>query len=178
MTEDLVLLRTAELSGTLERRLQALMDAAFDGDFAEEDWEHALGGWHSIAMLDGEPIAHASVVAREIDVGDRTWRTGYVEAVATAPEAQGRGHGTRVMDLIGSVIRERFEFGGLATGEHHFYERLGWERWRGPTYVIDGEDRRRTTADDDAIMVLRFGPSAEVALTDPITCRARSGDDW
>jgi aminoglycoside 2'-N-acetyltransferase I len=75
-------------------------------------------------------------------------------------------------------VRESFELGGLSTAHHHFYERLGWERWQGPTYVRDGDDVIRTEEEDDGVMVLRFGPSATIDLTAPITCEARPGDDW
>ena len=46
---------------------------------------------------DGVVVAHASVVPRALDVDGLPFRTGYVEAVATAPEVQGRGLGTAVM---------------------------------------------------------------------------------
>ena len=50
--------------------------------------------------IDGQIVAHAAVVEREIHIGDRTLRTGYVEAVATAPRPSrapvtGRGSWTR-----------------------------------------------------------------------------------
>lgn len=175
---ELTVLRTSDLPHALERQLRSLMDVAFDGEFTDQDWEHGLGGWHAIVHVDGQPVAHASVALRVLDVGERSFQTGYVESVATAPEVQGAGHGSRVMAAIGDVLRDHFEFGALSTGAHGFYERLGWERWQGPTYVLHDGERVRTPDEDWGIMVLRFGTSAEVALTDPIACRSRSGDDW
>ena len=58
-------------------------------------------------------------------------------------------------------LPRHFELGALATGRWSFYERLGWERWRGPTFARDGDEVIRTEDDDDAVMVLRFGPSAD-----------------
>jgi hypothetical protein len=75
-------------------------------------------------------------------------------------------------------VRRDFEMGALATGEHDFYARLGWEPWRGFTYVRRGDELRRSPEEDDAIMVLRFGSSADVDLTAAIACPARRGDDW
>ncbi len=66
--------------------IRSLMDAAFDGDFGEDDWTHALGGTHFlIEDDDGALLAHASVVARTIRIGDLVLRSGYLEAVATRP---------------------------------------------------------------------------------------------
>jgi hypothetical protein len=41
-----------------------------------------------------------------------------------------------------------------------------------------GDDLVRTPDEDAGIMVLRFGPSAGVDLAAPISCEARTGDDW
>ena len=78
--------------------------------------------------------------------------------------------------LLGSAIRH---LGALSTGAHAFYGRLGWERWRGPTYVrTSGGAIERTEDEDDGVMVLRFGPSADLDLTLPICCEDRPGDAW
>lgn len=158
--------------------VRRLLEQAFAGDFSPDDWEHALGGWHVMAMVDGEVLAHAAVVARVLEVGGRTHRAGYVEAVVTAPERQREALGSAVMTEVGKLLRREFELGALATGRHAFYERLGWERWQGLTFVRRGDDSIRTEDDDDAVMVLRLGPSAGLDLTAPISCEARSGDHW
>ena len=124
-------------------------------------------------------VAHASVVPRDLVAGDRPFAAGYVEAVATLPSEQGTGLGSRVMTELGRVLRERHTLGALSTGAHAFYGRLGWERWRGPTYVrTSGGTLTRTEDEDDGIMVLRFGPSADLDLTLPICCDDRPGDAW
>ncbi len=172
------MLRTADLTDDLEVALRRLLLDAFADDFSDDDWDHALGGEHVIVAVGGRPVAHASVVPRVLELGERRVRTGYVEAVGTAAVAQGRGFGRRVMAEIEALVRREFEMGGLATGEHEFYARLGWERWRGPTSVRRGDRLVRSPEEDDAIMVLRFGPSADVDLDGPIACTARRGDDW
>ena len=92
------LARTDSLSATELAALRAMIDAAFGGDrdepFDDDDWQHALGGVHVIAELDGRVVAHASVVPRILHVGGRPLRTGYVEAVGVHPSAQRRGLGT------------------------------------------------------------------------------------
>ena len=104
---------------------------------------------------------------------------GYVEAVAVLPARQGTGLGTAVMRALGEVIAREFELGALSTGEWHFYERLGWERWRGPTWVRHPDGRlERSPADDDSLMILRTPRTPALDLFATLTCDARPGDAW
>ena len=169
---------TADAVPHLLTRVRALLEDAFGADYAEEDWQNALGGWHVVVVEHDRVVAHASVVPRTIEVGDRAFRTGYVESVATAPDRERLGLGSRAMTVITDIVRDEFELGALSTGRHDFYARLGWERWQGPTYVRDGANRTRTEEDDDGLMVLRFGAQEHLDLTAPITCESRPGDDW
>jgi aminoglycoside 2'-N-acetyltransferase I len=169
---------TDEASPDLLARIHALMLEAFGGDFAEEDWEHALGGVH-VAVLDEEVVlAHAGVVSRSLEVAGRPFRTGYLEAVATTPSNQGAGLGSLAVGEASAVVRRGFEMGGLSTGSPAFFARLGWERWSGPTLVRRGGELVRTPEEDAGVMVLRFGASGSVDLSAPISCEARRGDDW
>ena len=159
--------------------IRALLDAAFGGDFSDDDWAHALGGTHAFVEADGAVVAHASVVPRVLDIGHYRVRTGYVEAVAVLPAMQGAGLGTAVMRALGEVIEREFELGALSTGEWHFYQRLGWERWRGPTWVRHPHGRlERSPGDDDSLMILRTPASPPIDLFAPLTCEARTGDAW
>lgn len=164
-------------AGALER-VRRLVDESFDGDFSDADWDHALGGWHVLVTEGGNAIAHAAVVPRTIEFGQRPFHAGYMEAVVTAPSNQRAGIGSMVTTEAVTVVRREFDVGVLSTDRHSFYERLGWERWCGPTFVHRDGQRVRTQDEDDGIMVLRFGPSIDVELTDRIVCESRSGDDW
>ncbi|HEV8699253.1 MAG TPA: GNAT family N-acetyltransferase [Candidatus Limnocylindrales bacterium] len=157
--------------------LWAAFPAGEDG-FTEDDWQHAVGGTHFVLELGGEIVAHASVVEREMHVDGRPLRTGYVEAVATAPDRQGRGLGSIVMQDVTAFIRERFELGALGTGSYGFYERLGWLTWRGPTSVRTAEGPRRTPDEDGYVMVLPTPSSPPLDPTVPISCDWRPGDVW
>ena len=75
---------TSEADPEVLARVRELLDDAFD-DYADTDWQNALGGRHVVVTEHDTVVAHASVVPRRIDVGERTVRTGYVESVATAP---------------------------------------------------------------------------------------------
>ena len=172
------MLATGDVPEALLAEIRLLVDAAFAGRFSDDDWAHGLGGRHGIVTEHGSPVAHASVVPRVLEVAGRPLRVGYVEAVATAPDRQGAGLGSRAMAAIGALVREEYEMGALCTSAAGFYTRLGWERWQGPTYVRDGARTVRTADEDDGIMVLRFGASAAVDLSSSISCEARAGDDW
>jgi aminoglycoside 2'-N-acetyltransferase I len=172
---------THELTAPETRAIRELLWAAFpsgDEAFTEDDWQHAIGGLHFALELDGEIVAHASVVQRELHVGGRPVRTGYVEAVATHPDRQGRGLGTRVMREVTSYIQERFGLGALGTGSHGFYERLGWLTWRGPTSVRTDDGTHRTPGEDGYILVLPTPSSPSLDLTVAISCEWRPGDVW
>ena len=170
-----------ELSAEELGAIRETVWSAFADDpeaFTEEDWAHALGGVHFILEEGGTVAAHASVVERELHVGDHQLRTGYVEAVATRPEAQGRGLGSAVMRAVGEYIDGAFPLGALDTGVQAFYERIGWLTWKGPTFVRTDSGLVRT-ADDDGNVMVRLTPSSpQLDLSAPISCEWRAGDVW
>ncbi|MDQ3406801.1 MAG: GNAT family N-acetyltransferase [Chloroflexota bacterium] len=162
--------------------IRRLLVEAFGTDegerFEEDDWRHAIGGMHFVAEVEGEIVAHASVVEREIHVDGHPLRTGYVEAVTTAPRHQGNGLGTELMRDVGSYIRGRFQLGVLGTGSHGFYERLGWRTWRGPSSVRTTDGLRATPDDEGYILVLPTSSSPALDLDAPLSCEWRAGDVW
>jgi aminoglycoside 2'-N-acetyltransferase I len=162
--------------------IRALLWAAFgdkpDEAMTEDDWQHALSGTHFLLELDAEIVAYASVAERKLEVGTRHLRTGYVEAVATAVPHQRRGLGCLLMAAVNAYIREGFELGALGTGRHHFYERLGWITWKGPTLVRTPEGPRRTPDEDGYVLVLFTPASPEFDQAASISCDWRSGDAW
>jgi len=159
-------------------QIRQLCDLAFNGEFGHDDWAHALGGQHVVARLEGTVIGHTAVVTRRITIDGAPFNSGYVEAVATHPDAQASGVGTAVMTAVNDIVRQWFDLGVLSTSAHHFYERLGWERWQGPTSVRRSHGIVRTEDEDDGIMVLVVGPGRAVATTGEIMCEERTGDDW
>ena len=162
--------------------IRALLLGAFEDDehggFTEDDWQHSIGGTHFVAEEEGRIVGHASVVERDIHVGGRSLRTGYVEAVAADPAQQRRGIGTALMGHVNEHIRARYELGALGTGSQAFYERLGWEIWRGPSSVRTDHDDEPTADEDGYILVLRTHSTLELDLDAPISCEWRPGDVW
>jgi aminoglycoside 2'-N-acetyltransferase I len=177
------ILPTDALSGAEASEIRALLDAAFGSDpeerFTDDDWEHAIGGVHVVADVGARVVAHASVVERELHVAGLPLRTGYVEAVAVEPARQGQGIGTLVIGHVNRIVVDRgFAIGALGTGSQHFYERLGWETWRGPSSVRTADGEQPTPDDDGYIMVLRTPASPPLELDAPISCDWRIGDAW
>ena len=169
---------SASAPDRLVAEVRALLGSAFAGDFTEADWQHTVGGWHVLAEEDGRIVAHAAVVGRLLHVGDRAVPCGYVEGVATAPDRQRQGLGSRVMSEVAGIIGDGYELGALSTGSTGFYGRLGWELWRGPTFVRHGTGLVRTEDEDGGVMVLRSARTADLDLGAPIACERRPGDDW
>jgi aminoglycoside 2'-N-acetyltransferase I len=175
---DIVVTRDEHTPTRLLDACHALVVEAFGRRFTDADWLHATGGWRVIALAGDHPVGHAAVVPRRLQVGEQDLASGYVEAMATAAQRQGRGVGSALLTAVNEIVRNEYALGALSTGRHSFYERLGWQRWRGASYVRDGVGVVRTADEDDGLMVLRFGPSAHLDLTASITCDARPGDDW
>jgi aminoglycoside 2'-N-acetyltransferase I len=170
-----------ELSQDEVAVIREMLRASFGDDpdeaFTDEDWDHAVGGLHFILEEDGSVAAHASVVERELHTSGHRLAAGYVEAVATRPDLQGRGHGSTVMREVGEYIDRTFQLGALG-GDPAFYQRMGWVVWGGPTFVRT-ESGLIPTPEEDGFVLVRLTPtSPELDLAAPISCDWRPGDVW
>jgi aminoglycoside 2'-N-acetyltransferase I len=172
--------RTDDLTPTDLGSMRALFAAAWSHDaYTADDWDNLSGGLHFVVELEGRLASHAAVVERELWTGPHRLRTGYVEAVATRPELQRRGLATRAMRAANEHIAATYALGGLDSGSPGFYERLGWERWRGPTFVRTDRGEERTEQEDGSVMILRTPETpADLDLDAPISCEWRPGDVW
>lgn len=178
-TTRVIVAASTELDAAVTRALRTMLGQAFDGDFTDDDWAHALGGLHAYVVGgDGVPVSHAAVVRRRIVCGTHVLRAGYVEAVATAPAWQRHGHGASVMRAIAGHIEAAYDIGALSTGELGFYAPLGWELWRGQTWVDAPAGRERTADDDGGLMILRTSRTPPLDLDADIVADWRTGDVW
>jgi aminoglycoside 2'-N-acetyltransferase I len=175
---ELRIVTTDELSEPDLEVLRGLMLAAFEDEFSEEDWANTLGGRHAIVTEEGIVVAHAALVERTLVARERALRAGYVEGVATASDRRRQGHGATAMRALHALIADEYDVGGLSTGAHRFYERLGWEHWQGSTFVDAPTGRQATPDDDDGVMVLRTARSVDLDLTTDLVCDWRPGDVW
>jgi len=184
MSADRRVLRSAhtdQLAPETLAELTRLCEAAFEESF-EHAWDAVGPGVHVIAEVDRRIVAHAMIVDRRLYVGgemDVAIDTGYVEHVATLPSEQRHGHASAVMREVNRILGEEYALGALATGSSAFYERLGWDTWRGPTSVRmpDGE-RVRSASDDGGVMVLRTPRTPRLSGEEPIAVDWRAGEPW
>jgi aminoglycoside 2'-N-acetyltransferase I len=169
---------TAELDADKLKAIRALLDAAFEGDFTDTDWDHTLGGMHALVWEDGELIAHGAVVQRRLLHAGRALRTGYVEGVAVHADRRGRGHGAAVMTALEHVVRGAYDLGALAAaqGVAGFYTARGWQQWQGRTAVLSPSGIERTAADDGTTYVLPVAGTPDP--TGILVCDWRDGDVW
>lgn len=176
--ENVLIRHTAELEDATLAAARALCDAVFGSDFAETDWEHALGGVHALRWEGERLVAHASLVARRLLHGGRSLRTGYVETVAVAADHRRRGHGAAVMAALHPYLDRAYALGALGASDEGaaLYLALGWSRWTGSTAVLS-PDGIRATPDDDGGVFVR---PATVPLDpeQPLICDWCDGDVW
>ncbi len=182
MSGSIRIAQTEELLPADIAAVSALCEAAFAEPWSDA-WERVGPGLHVIAEEGGRPVAHAMVVDRRLYLGhepDLALDAGYVEWVAAHPAVRSKGHGTRVMREIGRIIEDEYALGTLATSSNRFYERLGWETWRGPTSVrmLDGL-QVRSAHEDGHVMILRTPRSpADLDPAGPIAVDWRAGESW
>ena len=174
--------QTDELDPATFAAIDELCETAFEESFAAA-WESIGAGIHAFLEDEGRVVAHAMIVDRPLYLGhepDIALDAGYVEAVATLPAFQGHGHATRVMGHIGSLIADEYRIGALSTGSNAFYERLGWETWRGPLYVLMPDGQRIRAADEDGgAMILRTPRTPpDLDLNGPAAVDWRPEESW
>jgi aminoglycoside 2'-N-acetyltransferase I len=169
---------TSDLDAATREAALAMLIEAFHGDFADDDWEHSLGGMHAVAWEGEEIVGHASLVQRRLLHGGRALRAGYVEGVGVRADRRGRGIGGAVMEPLERLLRGAFDVGGLAATDAamRLYESHGWLRWRGPTSALTPFGIVRTADADGAVYVLPL--AAPLDLDGELTCDWRDGDVW
>ena len=140
-------------------------------------FDYLPGSTHVLGRLDGELVSHAAWVTRLLQPeGLPLLRTAYVEAVATAPEHQGRGYATAVLRALADRITD-FDLGALSPSDAKFYARLGWESWRGPTLIRLPEGGLLDPTGED-VMILRLPATPALDLNARLTAEWRRGELW
>ena len=169
---------TADLTASVLAQARDLLDVVFADDLTDHDWEHSLGGMHSIVWHNSSLVGHASVIQRRLVHGDQVLRTGYVEGVGVHPQWQRQGIGGQMMVALERIIEGAYDIGALgATDEAmSLYEHRGWIRWLGPTSALTPTGVVRTPDEDGCIYVLPVGRLLDVA--GELTCDWRDGDVW
>jgi aminoglycoside 2'-N-acetyltransferase I len=150
----------------------------------EEDFKNLFtyvpsGGWHFLAFQDGQQVSHALVTTRWLQPeGQPVLKTAYIDAVATLPSAQGQGHGSVLMRHLAGAIDSEYSIGCLETDDQvRFYERAGWELWRGPL-AGRSEQGLVPTPEQKGIMVLRLSQTPALNLASTLTIECQGERIW
>jgi aminoglycoside 2'-N-acetyltransferase I len=136
------------------------------------------GGLHFLAYQGGQLVSHAMVTTRWLQPeGQPELRTAYVDAVSTLPSHQGQGHGSAVMRQLASTVDAEYVIACLETDRESFYERLGWETWRGHL-AGRSEDGLVPTPEQTGIMILHLSQTPSLDLDSPLTIEYQGGRIW
>ncbi len=164
-----------ELTQSERKQVISLCSETFNEDFGNMFWL-LPESTHILAYVEGELASHACWVTRWLQpAGLGPLRTAYVEAVATSPSQQRKGLGSFVMRRLAEETGG-YELRALSPACVTFYERLGWEMWRGPT-AIRTQGRLLPTP-GEAVMVLRTSDTPALDINTLITAEWRKGELW
>jgi GNAT superfamily N-acetyltransferase len=175
---DVRTMRTLEADEEMRRAIVRLcVEAHHEEDFRNLFSYLPPDALHVLASLGGRLVGHAVVTIRWLQVGDGPLlRTAYVDAVATSPSDQGTGIGSAVMRHLATVVDD-CDIACLETDSPGFYERLGWEEWRGPLGGRSPEGLIPTPK-QSGVMILRSPRTADIDLEELLTIEANSSRIW
>jgi aminoglycoside 2'-N-acetyltransferase I len=167
--------RTNTLVPRVLEQVQALCNEAYGEDltgyFADIGPGVHLIGWHGPAM-----VSHLMWVDRPLYVdGREPLRSAYVELVATRTRDLRHGYATNLMQRLALEI-QAYDLGALSPSETTLYQRLGWEKWRGPLSVRTVAGSVATP--DEEVMVLRTPGSPALDLEAALSVDWRPGEVW
>jgi aminoglycoside 2'-N-acetyltransferase I len=170
--------RTEDLDQAIRNSIIAVCLAAFqDEEFKRLFWYIPSGGRHFLAYQDSQLVSHAVVTTRWLQPeGLPVLKTAYVDAVATLPIYQGQGVGSAVMRRLALGIDD-YLIACLQTDRSGFYERLGWEEWRGP---LAGRSKQGLvpTPEQTGVMVLMLPHTPALDLEASLTIECQTGRIW
>jgi aminoglycoside 2'-N-acetyltransferase I len=171
------LLRTGELDQAARNAVIGVcVEAHREPDFVNLFAYLPADGLHVLAYAD-RLVGHAVVTTRWLQpLGLPVLRTAYVDAVAVPPARQGQRVGSAVMRHLAAAVGD-YDVAGLETERVTFYERLGWEQWRGP---LAGRSDHGVipTPDQRGVMVLRLPRTPPLDLDAPLTIEAHTTRIW
>jgi aminoglycoside 2'-N-acetyltransferase I len=168
---------TRELDARARATIVELCTAAYQADFSPLFYDLPPDGLHFIAYLDEQIVSHAVVTTRWLQPERRPiLRTAYVDTVATLPAYQRRGYGSAVMDELTADI-STYDIACLKTDRMGFFERLGWQRWRGSRAGRAGHELIPTPTQEN-IMILRLAKTPPLDLDRMLTIEIQAGRIW
>lgn len=159
---------TADLGPAELLAVRAFLHDAFDADFDDSDWDHALGGVHALVHDERGLAAHGAVVMRRVRYGQRWLRVGYVEAVAVRHDVRRTGLGGRVMAALEGVVTRAYAMGALSASDDGapLYEARGWRAWGGRICALGPDGVIRLPEEEGSTYVWPAAAADRVTGTD------------
>jgi aminoglycoside 2'-N-acetyltransferase I len=135
-------------------------------------------GLHVLAYQQNRLVSHAVITTRWLQIGRAPLlKTAYVDALATAPDYQRSRYGSMVMRQVAWLSEGEYEIACLETERVKFFERLGWQEWRGPL-AGRGEHGLVATPDQKGIMILRLKNTPPLNLYGLLTIECQKDRIW
>ena len=173
---DIKVLHSSLVSEILREEILSLCNRAYETDMAAI-LETFLDATHVLGYYRDTLVCHALWVTRYLQVGkDPIMHTAYVEAVATDADYRNRGFASSVMKHLIDEIQE-YELAALSPFSVQYYERLGWERWRGPLFIRTKGDLLPSPAGEE-VMIYRLPGTPVLDLDAPLSAEWREGELW
>lgn len=167
---------SSALSPSLREEIIALCNRAYEEDLGPL-FETFTGAVHLLGYCESILVSHALWVTRYLQAGaGPLMRTAYVEALATEAGYRGRGYAAVLLkQLIGKV--QDYDLAALSPSDAGYYQRLGWELWRGPLFIrANGE--LEASPEDEEVMIYRLPKTPALDITDPLSAEWREGELW
>ena len=173
----IILRRTSELGDAERQAVVQVCTAAHQHDFSELFGFLPPEGLHVLGYIGDQLAGHAVVTTRWLQFEHGLLlRTAYVDAVATEPTYQRLGVGSAVLRALAEAIGD-YDIACLETDRESFYDRLGWEEWRGPT-AGRSDEGLVPTPQQTGIMILRLPRTPELALDGLLTIECQGVRIW
>ena len=171
--------RTEEIEASARGAIVDLCVAAHhEDDFKNLFTYVPRGGLHFLLFHGEELVSHALVTTRWLQPESQPLlKTAYVDAVATLPGLQRRGHGSTLMRHLASRIEGDYAIACLETDRIEFYRPLGWELWRGPL-AGRSEHGLIPTPEQTGIMILRLSRTPALDLNSTLTIECQETRIW
>ena len=164
-------------SETLRKEIVSLCNRAYEQNM-ETLFETFVDATHILGYYNDLLVCHALWVTRHLQVGTNPiLHTAYIEAVATETNFRNRGFASAIMKYAIGEIHD-YELGALSPFRVEYYERLGWERWRGPLFIRTKEGNLMPSLDGEEVMIYRLPKTPILDLNAPLSAEWREGELW
>jgi aminoglycoside 2'-N-acetyltransferase I len=171
--------RTRDLDSTTRTAIIQVCIAAHDNpDFQNLFSYLPADGLHVLAYFQANLVSHAVITTRWLQIARAPLlKTAYVDALATAPDFQRSRFGSAVMRHLASLSQEEHEIACLETERVKFFERLGWQEWRGPL-AGRSEHGLVPTPSQKGIMILSLPRTPALNLFSLLTIECQKNRIW